>query len=100
MKEMQGKAPEDLQLDEVEPVNRLCNEIRLFDLCDLDRCNDISGVFCTNSELLARFEKIADDDVRHAVASGFADHDDEDGDFSDGFDDEEFGDDQEGFDQD
>lgn len=41
---------------------RLCSEIQLFDLCDLDSCTCKVGRFCTDSELLTRFEKIADDE--------------------------------------
>ena len=43
-----------------KPVRRLCSEIQLFDLCDLDRCNTRDGRFCTKSELLSRFEYISD----------------------------------------
>jgi hypothetical protein len=39
---------------------RLCNEIQLFDLCDLDSCNVKNGRFCTDPDLLGRFEKIAE----------------------------------------
>lgn len=39
---------------------RLCSEIQLFDLCDLDACTFKNNRFCTNSDLLASFEKIAD----------------------------------------
>ncbi len=46
-----------------EPVRRLCSEIQLFDLCDLDRCKFKNTNFCTNDELLTRFEKIADEDA-------------------------------------
>lgn len=43
---------------------RLCSEIQLFDLCDLDACAHKNNRFCTSSELLARFEKIADVEQR------------------------------------
>jgi hypothetical protein len=43
---------------------RLCNEIQLFDLCDLDSCNNRSGLFCTDPVLLGRFEKIAEEEVK------------------------------------
>ena len=54
-------------MSESETVNsaqRLCSEIQLFDLCDLSSCNSKNGRFCTNQELLGRFEKIADEEVR------------------------------------
>lgn len=44
------------------PVPRLCSEIQLFDLCDLERCSQREGRFCTCMELLTRFERIADRD--------------------------------------
>ena len=43
---------------------RLCNEIQLFDLCDLDTCVRKNGRFCTDPALLDRFEKIAEDELR------------------------------------
>lgn len=42
---------------------RLCSEIQLFDLCDLTSCGFKSGRFCNNSELLRRFERIADQEL-------------------------------------
>ncbi|MBT1071685.1 hypothetical protein [Pelotalea chapellei] len=46
--------------EQVKPAQRLCNEIQLFDLCDLDQCNQKDGRFCIDSELLARFESISE----------------------------------------
>lgn len=43
---------------------RLCTEIQLFDLCDLTSCGFKSGRFCNNPELLLRFERIADQELR------------------------------------
>jgi hypothetical protein len=43
---------------------RLCSEIQLFDLCDLDSCNRKRGSFCTDPVLLGRFETIAEDELR------------------------------------
>lgn len=45
------------------PVQRLCNEIQLFDLCDLESCSFKEGRFCSKSDLLAAFEKISDAEV-------------------------------------
>ncbi|HIJ97237.1 MAG TPA: hypothetical protein HPP94_16175 [Desulfuromonadales bacterium] len=42
--------------------SRLCSEIQLFDLCDLDVCRYKSGRFCTNADLVERFDKISEDD--------------------------------------
>lgn len=72
------------------PVRRLCNEIQLFDLCDLESCNYKEGRFCTSQELIERFESIAEDDVRQAdryqdVEDDAVDGDDE-SDFGDGLD--------------
>lgn len=43
---------------------RLCNEIQLFDLCELTSCRYKSGRFCTDPALLVRFEKIAERELR------------------------------------
>lgn len=51
-----------LKLDDLP--QRLCSEIQLFDLCDLASCRFKEGRFCSNPELLARFEKIADREPR------------------------------------
>jgi hypothetical protein len=47
-----------------EPAKRLCSEIQLFDLCELESCKHKEGRFCTNQELLERFENINEVDVR------------------------------------
>jgi hypothetical protein len=86
-----------------KPVNRLCNEIQLFDLCDLEKCGHKQGLFCTSQDLLNRFEAIADEDERTPVAGSISDELDDgeeiDGDgFDDAFDDDQFGD--EGYEED
>lgn len=43
-------------------VQRLCSEIQLFDLCDLFGCNFKKGRFCTNEDLLKKFESIKEKD--------------------------------------
>lgn len=43
---------------------RLCSEVQLFDLCDLDSCRHKSGRFCSDPVLLSRFEKIAEDELK------------------------------------
>jgi hypothetical protein len=64
-------------------VRRLCNEIQLFDLCDLERCRHKEGLFCTDQELVGRFESIADVEDR-PVGGRVSDETDED---EEGFDD-------------
>lgn len=59
---------------------RLCSEIQLFDLCDLDSCKSKKDRFCTNPELIARFEKIAESELR---APERYIEDDEDSEFED-----------------
>lgn len=50
---------------ETQPTTRrLCSEIQLFDLCDLDTCTCKDGRFCTNKEILERFEAIKEEDER------------------------------------
>lgn len=71
---------------------RLCNEIQLFDLCELDRCDFKDGRFCTDPRLLAKFEAIADvEDERPSDrrAVNVDDTDDEDEFYDDGQDEEE-----------
>jgi hypothetical protein len=43
---------------------RLCSEIQLFDLCDLDVCCHKDGRYCTKGDILARFEAIKEEDER------------------------------------
>lgn len=58
-------------------VQRLCSEIQLFDLCALSRCSFIEGRFCTNKELLKKFEDISEDDAVQKVEPYIVDEDDE-----------------------
>lgn len=53
---------DDAGKDDSKPVKRLCSEIKLFDLCDLESCAHGEGRFCTNQEMLERFERISEDD--------------------------------------
>ena len=48
-------------------VQRLCSEIQLFDLCDLDSCRFKSSRFCTNEQLLSKFESIKEEDDRNTL---------------------------------
>lgn len=59
-----------------ELPRRLCSEIQLFDLCDLERCAFKDGRYCTHADLLARFEALAEPDDR--PAHRYDDDDDED----------------------
>ncbi len=43
---------------------RLCSEIQLFDICSDDSCNHKAGRYCTKGEILAKFEAIAEEEVR------------------------------------
>ncbi len=49
-----------------ELPRRLCSEIQLFDLCELERCRFKDDRFCTDPELLARFEAVAEPEDRPA----------------------------------
>jgi len=49
-------------MDKVENPQRLCSEIQLFDLCERDDCVFKKGRYCTNHDILARFEAISDDE--------------------------------------
>lgn len=68
-------------------ARRLCSEIQLFDLCDLDTCCQKDGRFCTNEEVLQRFEAIKEEDERSPQQYLSEDLDeDEDVESEDGFD--------------
>lgn len=80
-------------------VQRLCNEIQLFDLCDLSSCRHKEGRFCTNSELVADFERISDAETvrREAQISEELEEGEEgfDEEYDDGYDEREFDEDAE-----
>lgn len=58
---------------------RFCSEIQLFDLCDLESCRHKNGRYCADSELLLRFEKIAEDELRAPQRYISEDDEDEEG---------------------
>lgn len=45
-----------------ESPRRLCSEIQLFDLCMKSKCDKKDGRFCTDKDVLARFEAISQED--------------------------------------
>jgi hypothetical protein len=97
MAEVVAEIDEDAVEKPVTPVHRLCNEIQLFDLCEQVKCNHKQGLFCTNRELLDRFEAIAEEDERTASRRyNFEEGDDapesDDDEYDDSCDDELFGD--------
>ncbi|HEU0265639.1 MAG TPA: hypothetical protein VFR01_07940 [Geobacterales bacterium] len=47
-----------------EKPRRLCSEIQLFDLCELDVCGHKDGRYCTRGDILTRFEAIKEEDER------------------------------------
>lgn len=47
-------------------TKRLCSEIQLFDLCGKDVCRDKDGRFCANSEMIAKFEAISEEETTDA----------------------------------
>lgn len=69
------------QKDEVAQVQRLCSEIQLFDLCDLESCKYKNGRFCTNDALVAKFESIKEEDDRAAIYDEQEDLEDNESDF-------------------
>jgi hypothetical protein len=83
----------------VKPAQRLCNEIQLFDLCELEKCGYKKGLYCTNDELLNRFEAIFEEDERPAP-SRYLSEEDDDAELSDddAYDDDDF--DDEGYEED
>lgn len=67
-------------------AQRLCNEIQLFDLCSLETCNFKSNRFCTDPDMLSRFEKISDEEQR--IQERYLSEDSDDEDDSDMYEDE------------
>jgi len=55
--------PESIQQPDIYP-QCLCSEIQLFDLCDLNSCRKRSGRYCSDSEMLGRFENITEKELR------------------------------------
>src|SRR5690349_17251290 len=71
---------EPTQTEPAKQAKRLCSEIQLFDLCDLERCGHKDGRFCTDEDLLARFEHIPEEDDSDTTQLDFGESDeDEDG---------------------
>jgi hypothetical protein len=64
-------------MDKVENPQRLCSEIQLFDLCDRDDCKFKKGRYCTNEDILARFEAISDDEDANSTEQFLVDEMDE-----------------------
>ncbi len=58
---------EEKKEDIVAPPERLCSEIQLFDLCDLESCRYRKGRYCTDERLLAKFEAIREEDMRDSL---------------------------------
>jgi hypothetical protein len=59
------ESTEATELKEVVPQpKRLCTEIQLFDLCELDVCAHKDGRYCTKGDILAKFEQIKEEDDR------------------------------------
>jgi len=77
------------QTEVKELPRRLCSEIQLFDLCELEKCHFKDDRFCTDPEMLARFEAAAEPEDRPVWHLGNDDDQDED----DLFNSEEFEDD-------
>lgn len=59
VEELSGKETETKEVP-----RRLCSEIQLFDLCELQKCHFKDDRFCTDPEMLARFEAAAEPEER------------------------------------
>lgn len=67
-----------VETEEPRPLpQRLCSEIQLFDLCDLDTCRFRDGRFCTDATLVAKFEAIADEEEKRPEMSSSTTADDD-----------------------
>ena len=49
-------------MDQPDHPKRLCSEIQLFDLCSRDVCEYKKERYCTNVDILDRFEAISEDE--------------------------------------
>ncbi|MBJ6800090.1 hypothetical protein [Geomonas propionica] len=76
-------------------TKRLCSEIQLFDLCDLDTCTCKVERYCTNPAILARFEAIKEEDDRpqYLADEEYDEDQEEDADDLDSYDDDDYEDD-------
>lgn len=84
-------------MEKEQRARRLCSEIQLFDLCDLDTCCQKDGRFCTNEEVLERFEAIKEEDERELYLAEESEEDGEDEELEEMLDD---GEEAEGYDDD
>jgi hypothetical protein len=76
-----GKDDIEENVAEKPPVQRLCSEIQLFDLCELERCDYKVDRFCTSGELLERFEHVSEkDETRPLAVDSYPSEGQEDGD--------------------
>ena len=76
MRGVEKLTEKDEELQELP--RRLCNEIQLFDLCELEKCHFKDDRFCTDPEMLARFEAAAEPEDRPVWHLGNDDEQDED----------------------
>ena len=81
-------------MDTSKGPQRLCSEIQLFDLCDLDYCNSKQGRFCTNPDALRRFEAIKEEEPEQYISEELEDEDSEELGFDDAYADDDFEDEE------
>lgn len=67
----------DVPVEKTESPQRLCNEIQLFDLCERADCVFKKGRYCTDPDILARFEAIGDDEDESSMEQYLVDEMDE-----------------------
>lgn len=53
----------DSTLTTKKTPQRLCAEIQLFDLCELDSCKYKQGRFCIDADLILKFEEISEEEI-------------------------------------
>jgi len=63
MSKEQQKPDDEMDVKQ-EPVRRLCSEIQLFDLCELEQCRKKDGRFRSDEAMLSRFERIVEQEER------------------------------------
>jgi len=51
--------------EETKP-RRLCSEIQLFDLCTLESCKCRDGRFCSDEDIISKFETISEEEMDYS----------------------------------
>ncbi len=72
----------------LKPAQRLCSEIQLFDLCNLESCSFKDGKFCADPFILEKFEALINEEEVEILrfTDDFSEEEDEERDIGDFYD--------------